>query len=85
MEVLRRLARAKASMKEAWSIPNIQLLLIENGERKAKFFVSGYFHLPVEDNSRSSTAFITPLGYLNNLGQSLIAFLISSKLLDNSS
>ena len=57
----------KITNKEGWPIPNIQLLLNRIGDKKPKFFIvldltSGYFQIPVDEESRKYTAFITSGG-----------------------
>lgn len=56
-----------ATDKEGWPIPNIQSMVERIGEKRPKFFIvldltSGYFQIPIEEESSEYTAFITPWG-----------------------
>lgn len=53
--------------REGWPIPNIELMLKRIGDRRPKYFIvidltSGYFQIPVAEESRKFTAFITESG-----------------------
>ncbi len=57
----------KATNKEGWSLPIIQLMLDRIGYVRLRYFIvlhlsSGYFHILIAEDSRKFTAFITPSG-----------------------
>jgi hypothetical protein len=57
----------KATKKEGWPIPNIQVMLRRVGEHRSKYFIvldltCGYFQVPISPESRPYTAFITQFG-----------------------